>query len=155
METAVWVALGFALLSLLTSLALFVSWASLRRRLTILQGRNSEADLIQAATSQAEAINVLHQENRELLRLIQQLQGAFKTNVQYVYVNRYDAFDDMGGQLSFSAALLDGNGDGVVITCINGRTDARTYAKPVTGGDSAFNLSPEESEAIKKAVAGV
>lgn len=65
---------------------------------------------------------------------------------------RYDAFDELGGRLSFSSALLDERGDGIVLTAINGRTDTRAYAKPVVGGQSRHNLSQEESEAIGRAL---
>lgn len=153
MEPISWLSLALGLVALLTSLAVFLSWSSLRRRLMILQGRNSEADLITAASSQGEQISILKQENRELLRMIQGLHASLNATVRHVYVNRYDAFDDMGGQLSFSAALLDSNGNGLVVTAINGRTDARTYSKPVVGATSPYNLSPEETEAIKKAMA--
>jgi hypothetical protein len=74
--------------------------------------------------------------------------------LQNFHMVRYDAFDDMGGRLSFSAALLDDHGDGVVITSINGRTETRTYAKPVNRMTSDHNLSEEEREAIAGAVAG-
>lgn len=70
-----------------------------------------------------------------------------------VGVTRYDAFEDMGGQMSFSAALLDDQGNGIVVTAINGRTEARTYAKMVEGGESDFTLSPEERQAITEALA--
>lgn len=66
---------------------------------------------------------------------------------------RYDAFDDLGGMLSFSTALLDEHGDGVVLTAINGRDHTRMYAKALQGGDSQHNLSDEEREAITRAQA--
>ena len=74
--------------------------------------------------------------------------------VRHVGVVRFDAFEDMGGRLSFSAALLDGNADGVVITSINGRQDTRVYAKRIENGSSAHNLSDEELQAIREALAG-
>lgn len=74
------------------------------------------------------------------------------TALRHVAVVRYDAFGDMGGQLSFTAALLDDSGDGLVITSINGRTEARSYAKGVTAGASELLLSPEETQAIKAAL---
>jgi hypothetical protein len=67
---------------------------------------------------------------------------------------RYDAFEDVGGRLSFSCALLDDHGSGVVVTSINGRQDTRVYAKPIAEGRSAYNLSVEEDEAIRQALAG-
>jgi len=71
--------------------------------------------------------------------------------LRHLAVVRYDAFGDMGGHLSWSMALLDDHGDGVVITSIHGRSDARTYAKPVTGWSSEQQLSPEEEDAITHA----
>jgi len=65
-----------------------------------------------------------------------------------VGVVRYDAFDDIGGALSFSAALLDEHDDGIVITSINGRADGRTYLKSIEGGASEHPLSEEETAAI-------
>jgi hypothetical protein len=70
------------------------------------------------------------------------------TALRHVAVVRYDAFNDMGGRMSFSAALLDDSGDGVVLTSINGRSEARTYAKGVVASASEHALSPEEQEAV-------
>lgn len=71
--------------------------------------------------------------------------------LRHLAVVRYDAFGDMGGHLSWSLALLDDHGDGVLITSIHGRSDARTYAKPVARWSSDQQLSPEEEEAIAHA----
>jgi len=78
----------------------------------------------------------------------QLIEGA----VRHVGLIRYDAFEDVGGRLSFSCALLDDRGTGVVITSINGRQDTRVYAKPISAGKSGYNLSIEEDEAIRKAL---
>jgi hypothetical protein len=71
--------------------------------------------------------------------------------VRHVAVVRYDAFTDVGGQLSWSAALLDDHGNGIVLTSIHGRNDARTYAKSVADFDCEQPLSPEEADAIAAA----
>jgi hypothetical protein len=68
--------------------------------------------------------------------------------LRHLSVVRYDAFGDMGGHLSWSLALLDDAGDGVVLTSIHGRSEARSYAKTVTGWACEQHLSPEELEAI-------
>ncbi len=70
-----------------------------------------------------------------------------------VAVVRYDAFGDLAGALSFSAALLDDAGNGLVLSSINGRSETRTYAKGITAGHSDAPLSPEEQEAIAEASA--
>jgi hypothetical protein len=60
----------------------------------------------------------------------------------------------MSGQLSFSLALLNTLGDGVVISSINGRAETRTYAKPIVAGKGAQELSPEEAQAVHSARLG-
>ena len=71
--------------------------------------------------------------------------------LRHLAVVRYDAFGDMGGHLSWSLALVDDGGDGVVLTSIHGRSEARTYAKSVHGWRSEQQLSPEELEAVEHA----
>jgi len=69
-------------------------------------------------------------------------------------VVRYDALSEMSGQLSFSVALLNALGDGVVLSSINGRTETRTYAKIVRSGVGLQALSPEEEHAVRTARLG-
>ncbi len=77
-----------------------------------------------------------------------QLADTLTHTVSHAAVVRYDAFSDMGGEQSFSLALLDANGTGVVLSAINGRSDTRVYGKPVRNGVSDATLSPEEEQAI-------
>lgn len=75
--------------------------------------------------------------------------------VRHVHVVRYDAWSDSGGRLSFSAALLDDAGDGMVLTAINGRAEGRAYAKNVRAGRAVEQpLSPEEEQAVRAALEG-
>jgi hypothetical protein len=80
--------------------------------------------------------------------------GIDPTAIRHVAIVRYDAFGDMGGKLSFSAALYDDNGDGLVISSINGRSETRSYAKALTNLRSDQRLSPEEEDAIIEARGG-
>ena len=84
---------------------------------------------------------------KEVAALRTEAAGALR----HLAVVRYDAFEEMGGRLSWSLALLDDGGDGVVLTSIRGRNEARTYAKSVTSWRSDQELSPEETEAISHA----
>jgi hypothetical protein len=101
---------------------------------------------------QAKAIQRLEAAVKQLAtgerRLAEISQGA----IQHVGVVRFDAFEDMGGRLSFSAALLNAHGDGVVVTSINGRQDTRCYAKQIRSGTSIHNLSDEEEQALREAL---
>jgi len=71
--------------------------------------------------------------------------------LRHLAVVRYDAFGDMGGHLSWSLAVLDDAGHGVVLTSIHGRSEARTYAKSIASWTCEQQLSPEEEEAISVA----
>lgn len=83
------------------------------------------------------------------------LQDAVERAVQRVGIVRFDAFEDLGGMLSFAVAMLDQEGSGVVLSSINGRNETRIYAKPVEHGGSRINLSGEEEEAIRRALGAV
>lgn len=74
--------------------------------------------------------------------------------LRHVAVVRYDAFGDMGGRLSFSAAIVDDRGDGVVLSSIHARGESRTYAKGITEGGSDATLTPEEQQALSAARTG-
>jgi len=100
---------------------------------------------------QAKAIAKLENGVRQLAHGERKLGELAQASVRHVGVVRFDAFEDMGGRLSFSAAMLDGRGDGVVITSINGRQDTRCYAKQVHNWTSIHNLSDEERQAIREA----
>jgi hypothetical protein len=106
----------------------------------ILEGQSGQIQRLERA------VRVLHGTDKRQEEL---LRGA----VQRVALVRYDAFEDVGGRLSFSCALLDDHGTGAVLTSINGRQETRVYAKPVTAGTSSYNLSTEEQEAIQQALA--
>ena len=79
------------------------------------------------------------------------LRAETREALRHLSVVRYDAFGDMGGHLSWSVALLDDGGHGVVLTSIHGRSEARTYAKSITSWTCEQQLSPEEEEAIQHA----
>jgi hypothetical protein len=84
---------------------------------------------------------------------VERLRGRSAGAMRHCAVVRYDAFGDMGGRLSWSLALADESGDGVVLSSIAGRSEARTYAKPLAGWASDQPLSPEEESAVAEAKA--
>jgi hypothetical protein len=95
---------------------------------------------------------------RECNDLVQGTVGSYGTvdpkALRDVAIVRYDALNEMSGQLSFSLALLNAVGDGVVLSSINGRAETRTYAKPVIAGQGEQELSPEEAQAVQSARLG-
>jgi hypothetical protein len=138
----------------LSVLALFAVIALTTRRRASHPGLGQDGPGGFALKEQGDAIarlwGAVQQLTAEDRRLVERMRGT----VQRVGLVRYDAFEDMGGHLSFSAALLTGEGDGLVITSINGRADTRCYAKLVKAGQSTHNLSGEEELAIHQALTG-
>lgn len=82
--------------------------------------------------------------------LSESLVAAVATSLRHVAVVRFDAFDDVSGRQSFTAAILDDNGDGLVITSLHARTESRTLLKGITDGRGE-SLSPEEQQAVDRA----
>jgi hypothetical protein len=120
----------------------------LRRDYTVLQAGDDKESFVSAAARQVEAVARLRAELSAVERRVSDLRLDVADALRHVAVVRYDAFRDMGGRMSFSAALLDDAGDGLVFSAIHGRTETRTYAKGVKAGDSDQPLSPEERQAI-------
>lgn len=145
---------AFALLSFLFGLSVLLRMKRLRRQYAVLRGDSRDRDIISALDGSLRRMEAVDARLDEILGHQRSLAATGRHALQRFALIRYDAFEDMGGRLSFSAALLDDHGDGLVITSINGRTETRTYAKPVKGLASEHNLSDEEREAIAAAVGG-
>lgn len=91
------------------------------------------------------------QERADLLQQVAGLRRDFGTAVQRIGFVRYNAFPGVGGEMSFSIALLDGGQNGFVLTSIFGREEARVYAKEIKRGQSLIALSEEEQAALRQA----
>lgn len=107
--------------------------------------------LRRSAPRKGEGVEALPEDVHGLRQEVAALRAEGKDALRHLAVVRYDAFGDMGGHLSWSLALLDDGGHGVVLTSIHGRSEARTYAKSITGWTCEQQLSPEELEAIEHA----
>ena len=93
------------------------------------------------------------QEQLEILsKNLADLQKKSKLSIQRVGMVRFNPFNEVGSNQSFSLALLDDNNDGLVITSLYTRQENRIYGKPVKDGSSEYTLSNEEKQAIEKAI---
>ena len=110
-----------------------------------------EVDVIATLARQRRRLDELATSVQETRTYADTLAEKLQHTVSRVGVVRYDAFEDIGGAHSFSAALLDEYGDGVVLTAITGRTDGRTYLKTITAGEGTVQLSDEELAAVAAA----
>ena len=145
------VAVGFSVFALVVVVALAVRVGRLMRTYDALVAGDQDASFGDAVGRQTKLSERLRVEVALLRDELGALRGDLSDAVRHVAVVRYDAFGDMGGLLSFSAALLDDAGDGLVLTSINGRTETQTYAKAVQGGVGESPLSPEELDAVAQA----
>lgn len=138
-------------LSLLLAAVLGWRLRALRKAHDVLTGGQSGTSFVEAVQAQKTETAGLRADLGLMRSDLAAARADLSDALRHVAVVRYDAFGDMGGRLSFSAALLDDAGDGLVLTSINGRTETRTYAKGVKAGQSDHSLSPEEEQAISYA----
>jgi uncharacterized protein DUF4446 len=140
-------AAGVALISLALAMRSSAKVRRLRRALRVIQaGRGGGTDV-----TLEDAEDVIRQ-LADVGKRVDDLELVARLAVQHVGLVKFDAFEDMGGHLSFAAAMLDAEGDGFVLTSINGRQETRIYAKPIARGASVSHLSDEEQEAIRRAI---
>lgn len=90
--------------------------------------------------------------NKEIIQYCESLDKTVDTCIQKIGIVRYNAFKDVGSNLSFTLALLNNNNNGVVLNGIYSRDNSNIYAKPIKDGKSEYILSDEEKEAIEKAI---
>lgn len=122
----------------------------IRKYRQLMRGANNK-NLESMLYNQLETIENNLAKTRELELFCSSLSSRLDLCLQHVGVVRYNAFDNMGGDQSFSIALLDEDGDGLVLTGLYGRDATTCFAKPVKNSKSTYPLSDEEEEAIEKA----
>lgn len=145
-------AVVIALVSVGVTISVFVSQRRVQGAVSIFVGdeRHNAFELMQ---SYLDEVVDLRGEVVEISERTEDNRDLLARCVSRVSTIRYDAFEEMGGHLSYSTALLDEVGDGVVLTSIHGRTDTRSYAKPIEAGESRHTLSVEERAAVDRALA--
>jgi len=114
-----------------------------------LRTKNKKPENLQEIVKQ---LDDLKKEINELSKNVDNLKKESKLCIQKIGIIRYNPFKEVGGDQSFSIALLDANNNGLVITGLFTRDGTRIYSKPIKSGLSEYILSLEEKEAIKKAI---
>ena len=147
-----------ALVAAVLVLGAWVAWlqrseALLRRRLRRVLPEGETGGIDEILDRQLKRVESLSERVDALNKLHHELENLTQRTIQKVGVIRYNPFSDTGGDQSFAIALLDSLGNGVVLSSLHSRTDTRVFAKPVQSGRSKFQLSDEEQDAIKKALA--
>ncbi|OTA40981.1 MAG: hypothetical protein A6D92_11240, partial [Symbiobacterium thermophilum] len=131
-------ALGFCIVAIVIMLIVLVRQSILLRRYRSLLRGNTNASLEDLLIQQQQATADLRAAQESIRRRLSDLESASQKYLQRIGIVRYNAFPDVGADLSFSCALLDGEDNGVVVTSLYGRSECRTYAKPIRGGSSSY-----------------
>jgi hypothetical protein len=155
------VALGaaaVALVALIAVVALARRVARLRADQSAVLGERDPRDLVAHAAELDHGFRSLHSYVEDLAAGLQTRLGAVEEHLEGAIAHhglvRYDAYNEMSGRQSTSIALLDARGSGVVVSSIHHRDQARLYAKQIVEGQGTLELSPEEQEAVRVALAG-
>jgi hypothetical protein len=144
--------------ALILAIVLAVRLRRLRSAQRVVLGEHENRDLVVHATGLQNAFVELRDWVEETARGLEERMGVAEGRIDgcvtYRSLARYDAYGEMSGQQSSSVALLDSHRSGVVMSSILHRDQARVYVKQIQGGESELELSPEEQEAIDRAIAG-
>ena len=155
LSTGEWIAIGAAAAAALGVAVALVALLTLRRvraaQVVLLGG--GKADLVDFAVSLQGRIDDLHRAVDEIAAGLARVDKRVDAAVSKTSIVRYDAYKDTGGHQSASIALLDSGRSGIVLSAIQGRDYARIYLKELDHGRASIALSPEEQEAVERAMA--
>lgn len=144
---------GLIVLLLVLIVFCLIKIKKLKKRYDFFMGANRRPDLSLETKLNEYSVDVKDVKERynEVINSIEKIEKNVLYCSQKVGIVRYNPFDEMGGNLCFAIAILDGKDNGVVINGIYNRTGSFTYGKPVENGESSYALSDEEKQAISKA----
>jgi hypothetical protein len=147
-----------ALIALLLAIVLAFRMRKLRSAQKAVLGEHGQDDLVAHAASLQEAFAALHERVEEVAASVDErlgvAEGRLDGAIAYRSLVRYDAYGELTGNQSTTIALLDAHRDGIVLSSIVRRDTARIYCKLVHDGQGELELSPEEVEAVRRALAG-
>ncbi len=154
-SAAAWIAIGAAALSVVTfalAITFFVQLRNVRRAQKVMIGNGTD-DLVDFAVSLQARIDDLHRAVDEVAAGLSRIDKRVDGCLSHTSIVRYDAYEDAGGHQSASLAFLDAARSGVIVSAIQGRDYARIYVKELDRGRASIALSPEEQQAVDRAMA--
>lgn len=153
LELLIFFALNYLLIFILLIMNLFTrnKLKKLKAKYNKFMNGLGNVNIEQLLENCIEKINNMNIRGRELENQINSIERNLLQCVQKVGVVRYNAFENVGSDLSFSVALLDNSDSGIILSGIYARDSSLTYAKPVISGKSKYALSAEEIQALENA----
>lgn len=150
-----YIIIGLAALVLILFILIIVNIVQMKKMKKnykiFMSGKNAKT-LEEVLVKRLDQVDVLMEANKkneeDINRIFETLRGTFEK----MGLVKYDAFNEMGGKLSFSLAMLNQKNDGFIINAMHSREGCYTYIKEIIDGNSIINLSDEEKEALDMAV---
>jgi hypothetical protein len=146
------VGIGAALVAVIALVAALTQIAKVRRLADRLSAIPEGGSVFDALRRLDDDLAAAEDAIARLQPVVRSLTDRMPGAIRYTAVVRYDAHQDLAGQLSRSIAMLNEHGDGVVVTVMKGREEPIFYTKMIRGGRGTEQLSPEEQEAIRQAL---
>lgn len=147
-----WITFTLIALGLIVLLLLIWIWQLESRIKRLLRGSRA-SDLEDVLIDLGKTLDQLENRHEELLNFAENIDSRLRKAVQKVHTVRFNPFKDQGGNHSFASCLADEEGNGVVLSSLYARDQVSIFAKPITKGQSEYELSGEEREAISRALA--
>ena len=156
MSTASVIAAGAVVVAVAAVVIAVLAYQKLQailRAQEVLLGGDGKQDMVDFAVSLQGRVEDLHRAFDELAEALARVDRRVDTALSRTALIRYDAYEDTGGHQSASMAMLDSARSGIVLTAIQGRDYARVYVKQLDRGRTSIALSPEEQQAVERAMA--
>jgi len=156
MSTASVIAVGAVVVAVAAVVIAVLAYRRLQailRAQEVLLGGDGKQDMVDFAVSLQGRVDDLHRAFDELAEALARVDRRVDTALSRTALIRYDAYEDTGGHQSASMAMLDSARSGIVLTAIQGRDYARVYVKQLDRGRTSIALSPEEQQAVERAMA--
>lgn len=145
---------GVTLVSIILSIIALCKLGKMKKKYNAFMEGEEGKSLENLILSRFEQVDKIQAENDICNKNIQKIFNTMEHTYQKIGIVKYDAFNEMGGKLSFSLAMLDACNNGYVINAMHSREGCYTYIKEVVKGQSYIELGEEEKIALDKALAG-
>lgn len=114
-----------------------------------MSGLSDDTNIEELLYKYMDRVDEVSEKNREVEHHMNSIERNMLTCIQKIGIVRFNAYDNVGSDLSYSVALLDSNDCGVVLSGLFSRDSSLNYAKPITNGNSKYALSAEEIQALE------
>lgn len=144
--------IGIVFILIIIVISCMISTSKMKNKYRkMMRGTNSR-NLEEVIVKSLDKIDDIQATTDNMKNICESTSEIVKSCIQKVAIKRYKAFEDIGSDLSYSIAMLDGSNNGVIITSIYSRNESITYAKPIDNGISRYDLSEEENSVLHQAI---